>query len=339
MKTTSRIPLRRSLASVVAAALLVAVLAQSLVSPAPAQARTAIWSGTLTVGDVLQNILGYSSERGDGTLDDTTFFYGDANHTIVAITDERAGLNDIPTLRFSLADAGLGDVSGLALHVGGKSFDFSDATFESTFFTYTWTDPGLNWSDGDTVFLEIIEAGVGPELRLVYNPKDNGDGTVSILYEQVQGFTTGPNPYGYELSNVRIAFHAQGLPSTYQPQHMEVRIRADNGGVPGTAIHTMTNPSSLSPNFETFDAPAEARLDPDTTYFVSVRYGTNNVRVQSTTLDTEYASGSGWTIANHALHYVGIEQTWNPVSGSKAILLQISGRALLPPPLPPEGAI
>ena len=141
------------------------------------------------------------------------------------------------------------------------------------------------------------------------------------------------------MSNVQIAFHAQGLPSTYQPQHMEVRIRADNGGVPGTAIHTMTNPSSLSPNFETFDAPAEARLDPDTTYFVSVRYGTNNVRVQSTTLDTEYASGSGWTIANHALNYAGITQTWTPVSGSKAILLQIVGRALLPPPLPPEGAI
>ena len=119
----------------------------------------------------------------------------------------------------------------------------------------------------------------------------------------------------------------KGSPSTYQPQYMEVRIRADNGGVPGTAIHTMTNPSSLSPKFETFDAPAEARLDPDTTYFVSVRYGTDNVRVQSTTLDTEYASGSGWTIANHALNYVGIQQTWTPLSGSKAILAADLGQS------------
>ena len=341
MKTTSRIPLRRSLASVVAAALLVAVLALSLASPAPAQARTGIsvWSGTLTAGVYIPDTaFGFVPELDVGSLDDTTFSHGGANHTIDGIGEQRPTVILPNILQFSLADAGLGDVSDLALHVGGKSFDFSDATFNSTNSTYTWTDPALGWSDGDTVFLEIIEE-VSPELSLVSNPKDNGDGTVAILHEKVQGFTTGPNPYGYELSNVRIAFHAQGLPSTYQPQHMEVRIRADNGGVPGTAIHTMTNPSSLSPNFETFDAPAEARLDPDTTYFVSVRYGTNNVRVQSTTLDTEYASGSGWTIANHALDYAGIEQTWTPVSGSKAILLQISGRAFLPPPLPPEGAI
>ncbi len=306
---------------------------------APARTGITVWSGTMTAGTYPPNTtFGFVQELDAGSLDDTTFFYGDANHTISSIAEIRTTDSVLTQLRFSLADAGLGDVSGLTLHVGGKSFDFSDATFDSTFFLYTWTDPGLGWSDGDTVFLEIIEE-VSPELRLVYNPKDSGDGTVAILHEPVQGFTTGPNPYGYELSNVRIAFHSLGLPATYQPQHMEVRIRADNGGVPGTTIHTMTNPSSLTAGYATFAAPEEARLDPDTTYFVGVRYGTGNVRVQSTTLDTEYASGSGWTIANHALHYVGIEQTLTPVSGSKAILLQISGRALLPPPLPPEGAM
>ena len=183
MKTTSRILLRRSLASVVAAALLVAVLALSLASPAPVQARTAIWSGTMTVGVLTQNTFGFSTERVPGSLDDTTFSHGGANHTIDGIYETGGSLAITNALEFSLADAGLGDVSGLALHAGGKLFDFSDATFDSTYFTYTWTDPGLNWSDGDTVFLEIIGAGIGPELSLVYNPKDNGDGTVAILHE------------------------------------------------------------------------------------------------------------------------------------------------------------
>ena len=213
MKTTSRIPLRRSLASVVAAALLVAVLALSLASPAPAQARTGItvWSGTMTVGSIaLATLVGYDAGIPAGALDDTTFSHGGANHSIKRISEIK-NPSEPHKLRFNLAGAGLGDVSDLALHVGGKSFDFSDAdaTFDSFVFIYTWTDPGLGWSDGDTVFLEIIQE-VSPELSLVSNPKDNGNGAVAISHERVQGFTTGPNPYGYELSNVQIAFHAKG---------------------------------------------------------------------------------------------------------------------------------
>ena len=98
---------------------------------------------------------GYEPDFSEGSLDDTTFSHGGANHTIDGIS-ELTNPSEPHQLLFGLAGAGLGDVSGLALHVGGKSFDFSDATFDSTRNTYSWLDPGLGWSDGDTVSLEIV---------------------------------------------------------------------------------------------------------------------------------------------------------------------------------------
>ena len=120
----------------------------------------------MTVGSIsLQTIVGFAPELSAGSLDDTTFDYGGASHTIDGISEQKATGGTPNILQFSLAAAGLGDVSGsdLALCTGGKSFDFSVATFDSTFFFYTWTNPALGWSIGDMVDLSIQDTCVVPE--------------------------------------------------------------------------------------------------------------------------------------------------------------------------------
>ena len=348
MKTTSRIPLRRSLASVVAATLLVAVLALSLASPAPAQARTGItvWSDTMTVGVISQSIsqgtgtiFGYAEELSVGSLDHTTFFHGSANHTIEGISEQRATGGTANTLEFNLAGAGLGDVSDLALHVGGKSFDFSDATFNSTTHQYTWTDPALGWSDGDTVFLEIIEE-VSPELSLVYNFSETRSGTQTTANRLAQGFTTGPNPYGYELSSIQLNFAL--VPSQYERELMKMQVHTSVGGTPGTAIYTMISPPGLVFAHQTFGTPDGARLEPNTSYFMVVHYppsGANGAYVGVTDSNADHNLGSGWTLANEAHKYSSLQSAWNPVNSLRSVQTVIVGRALLPPPLPPEGAV
>ena len=66
-----------------------------------------------------------SSSDAFGALDNKTFFHGGFNHRIYFILERRDGGTN--TLRFTLRDNNFTTVSDLALHVGGKSFYFSDA--------------------------------------------------------------------------------------------------------------------------------------------------------------------------------------------------------------------
>ena len=128
-----------------------------LASPAPAQARTAIWLGTMTVGVISQ-----APSQDTPLLSDTWRSLVPAPLTIRPSSQRRQPLHQrnyrIKAIRrgtptsIPFGRRGLGDVSDLVLHAGGKVFDFSDATFDSTFHRYTWTDPALGWSTGDTVF-------------------------------------------------------------------------------------------------------------------------------------------------------------------------------------------
>ena len=126
-------------------------------STVPYDDEGVVWTGIMTAERISYNFdwFGYTPELEVGALDDTTFFHGNADHTIDHLA-ARLDDNLQDDLVFGLAGAGLGDVSDLALRTGGKSFDFSDAAYNATFFSYTWLDPGLDWEDGDAVALQLV---------------------------------------------------------------------------------------------------------------------------------------------------------------------------------------
>ena len=56
-------------------------------------------------------------------------------------------------LQFRLANALVGDVSDLTLHVGGRTFPFSAAIVSGL--DYQWQNTNLTWTEGDTIPVRI----------------------------------------------------------------------------------------------------------------------------------------------------------------------------------------
>ena len=140
-----------------------------------------------------------------------------------------------------------------------------------------------------------------------------------------QKFTTGPNPLGYSISQIRIrmgsaANHVVG-------KDIIVRIKADGvNNRPGDLVATLTNPASLGANsLKSFTAPPGTILDPDTSYWLTVNEGlpTNSgmaaVRIS---LNQSDDSNYGWDIANGRLYK---SPTTNWAHANNAIIFQVRG--------------
>lgn len=84
---------------------------------------------------------------------------------------------------------------------------------------------------------------------------------------EAQNFKTGANADGYTVSDVRIQLgNATGAQT-------RVRIRENNtSSRPGELVAELTNPGTLTSNrLNSFTAPADTRLDPETTYWIPHR--------------------------------------------------------------------
>ena len=122
-----------------------------------------------------------------------------------------------------------------------------------------------------------------------------GAANVSTTQSSAQGFTTGTNSGGYTLDSVELAV----TPFDGTASDITVSIYSESSGDPGTLVHTLTTPGSLSDPVTTFSAPSGATLAPSTTYYV-VASTTNTLfllsRTESTAEDT--GGASGWSIAD-----------------------------------------
>ena len=97
---------------------------------------------------------------------------------------------------------------------------------------------------------------------------------------QAQSFGTGTNDDGYKVSEVRIRLRARNSTA-----RANVKIREDNASNrPGDLVAAFPNPSlSSTASFHTFTAPANTRLDADTTYWITVNEGaTTGVTLDAT---------------------------------------------------------
>ena len=137
----------------------------------------------------------------------------------------------------------------------------------------------------------------------------------------MQGFTTGTNPFGYELTEVVASMGQIGNGADVQ-----VSIYGVHSGVPGTSLYTLTNPASLASDSEnTFTG--NARLAPSTDYFVVFVNGNNNFGSRyflSTTNTNTIDSGasSGWGIENVG-YSMATAENW--VSEGQALKIAIRG--------------
>ena len=114
-----------------------------------------------------------------------------------------------------------------------------------------------------------------------------------------QGFTTGQNTRGYDLSSIQL--DTQGAPGSGT---LTVTVRAATGsGRPSNAVlYTLTNPSNIGTGLQTFTAPGGTRLNRNTQYFVHMRFDGSGTRPRwNLTANDNEDSGKAieWSIGDH----------------------------------------
>ena len=150
-----------------------------------------------------------------------------------------------------------------------------------------------------------------------------------------QAFTTGTNVVGYTTDSVGVRFHTIGDTTTAGDQ-LTVTLNADNSGVPGDALCTLTDPATFTGSgVQTFDAPATdpcPTLAASTSYFVvidRVTVTSTAVSLTETNIDNEDTGGAaGWSIAD--LHHHDDSGTWTPDPHGLTSQIVVKGTAVVP---------
>ena len=127
---------------------------------------------------------------------------------------------------------------------------------------------------------------------------------------EAQNFKTGANADGYTVSDVRIQLgNATGAQT-------RVRIRENNtSSRPGELVAKLTNPGTLTSNrLNRFTAPADTRLDPETTYWITVSEGiprSSRVTLPTTADLDQTGATTLWRIGNTRLSKVIDSGGWD----------------------------
>ena len=122
-----------------------------------------------------------------------------------------------------------------------------------------------------------------------------GNANVTASQSQGQGFTTGSDSGGYTLGSVELAVSSfSGTASD-----ITVSIYSESSGDPGTLVHTLTTPASISTPVTTFTAPSDTTLAAGTTYYVVISTTGSGINLSRTDATAEDTGGaSGWSIAD-----------------------------------------
>ena len=145
-----------------------------------------------------------------------------------------------------------------------------------------------------------------------------GNANVTATQSQGQGFTTGSDSGGYTLGSVELAVSSfSGTASD-----ITVSIYSESSGDPGTGVHTLTTPASISTPVTTFTAPSGTTLAAGTTYYVVISTTGSGINLGRTNATAEDTGGaSGWSIADDRRFIGG--GTW--VTTSSPIRMRING--------------
>ena len=158
-----------------------------------------------------------------------------------------------------------------------------------------------------------------------------GDAQVNTPQSQGQGFTTGSDSGGYTLGSVELAVSSfSGTASD-----ITVSIYSESSGDPGTVVHTLTTPASISAAVTTFTAPSGATLAASTTYYVVISTTSSGISLSRTDATAEDTGGvSGWSIAD-SRRFFGLSG-WNTTTNP--IRMRVNGDAATSTNSPATGA-
>ena len=158
-----------------------------------------------------------------------------------------------------------------------------------------------------------------------------GAAQVSTTQSQAQGFTTGSDSGGYTLGSVELAVSSfSGTASD-----ITVSIYSESSSNPGTVVHTLTTPASISAAVTTFTAPSGATLAASTTYYVVISTTASGISLSRTDATAEDTGGvSGWSIADFR-RFFGVSG-WN--ISTNPIRMRVNGDAATSTNSPATGA-
>ena len=154
-----------------------------------------------------------------------------------------------------------------------------------------------------------------------------------IELDCAQGFFTGQNTRGYDLSSIQLDTHTAPGSGT-----LTVTVRAATGsGQPRNAVlYTLTPPSNMGTGLQTFTASGGLNLTRNTRYFVHINFNGSGTRPRWNLLtDDREDSGKaiGWSIGDHRYtRQSGGTGGWEGDGGvySGSIQIRVQGDTLAP---------
>ena len=136
---------------------------------------------------------------------------------------------------------------------------------------------------------------------------------------RAQGFQTGSHIYGYDISKANVTFIIGSLPKN----RFSLSIYSSNEhGNPGDELHEFIDPNTISTGDQSFTAPDNVHLEPNTKYFLRIWGDESEDLKPSIAASTaeDSASARGWSIADVRQQYTG---SWETAFG--ILVIQIHG--------------
>ncbi len=155
---------------------------------------------------------------------------------------------------------------------------------------------------------------------------DDSTLTVSDTLSMALGFTTGDRTTGFTLSSVQVHFHSWF--GTGDRARVSI-YTSTSSGAPNQSLYVLTNPSSIVDGaLNTFTAPENATLDPDTEYFVVVEAVEGVFRIGRASSSVEdVCEASGWSIRDRNYGFDDANGSWGESPTDSYPVLGIEGIA------------
>ena len=141
-----------------------------------------------------------------------------------------------------------------------------------------------------------------------------------------QGFRTGANTDGYTITSVQLRLFTGSMTSSTKTG---VTLRQDENGKPGALVTSLTPQGPLVEGTNTFTAPANTTLVPQTNYFIAVNEVTdfNDRAVYEFTTQSGQSGVDGWSI-NDNLSFKNLSsQAWG-TSSIKLLFISVNGHVI-----------